>query len=1780
MFKLKYCALATGIAALIWGIPAQAQVSQTPLISKTSGVTPNIVYIFDDSGSMIAKHLYQYGGSAGGYGMGGPENLSQGSNTAWKADPDPTHYPQVSPDVNLITYDPRIRYSPRVNADGTFQTVTATKTSSGSFSVYFYNPSNTNIYSVRDITVQYGGSGYPSSGVTAVFNNAPVGGTNAQATVTVSPVSIVSSAQVTSAGSGYSAFSTDKSTATPSNKVTFGAPPSGGITATGYFTTTASKGVASIAIADMGSGYPAAGTFPMVATAPPSGVTASATATIGTTKTVSGVNIANHGAGYGNGPFGVTFTGGTLATGGVAATGTAYVTKYYSVNTTASSVVGGVGYTSAPTVTISAPPAGGVTATGTATVAYTLNLSYVISSTNGGNNYTSSPTVTLTGGGGSCSSRVATVVLKKVTAVTLAGCSTFTSMPTISFSGGGGGATQASSFSATASGGSVTGVNISGGSGYLTAPTISFGGPGTGASATATLAGGGSNGISSITITPGTGYGYTTVPTGVTITGASPTTAATLSVVGSTTFSVTGVSGIVGGAGYAVTPIFTLSSSAGTPTTAPSFTSTLGTTNVVSSIVITNPGSGYSGTPACSIGVTPGSGATCSVTMGTTNTITAITVTDHGSGYTSTPKLTINSPTTGSVVCNATSPAPSAQCVVNTDVSVKPGINAQWNGFGTPTTASSYFTTIPAGFTKPGYLPDANPDSALASGALLVPYPNIADSTTSQYPKFANRTDCAANYCTWAEELLNWNTYYQYHSTRLDLAKTGIGLAFQPLSGTFRLGWASLNTVGVTGGTLDAGVRTFDSSTRSSFFTWLYSRTWNGSTPSRIAVNNVGNYYKRKDDNGPWADTPPACANCSTDPSTGTANANHASCRRSYSVFMTDGYYNDTYTQSPGDVDSTTKTVGSYTYNPTGPFSDTKTGTAFSNTFADVAMNYWLQDLRPDLNDNLKSKPTDPATWQHMNFYAIGLGLVGTLDATDPQTLSSLTGNSTRLQDWPTPKSNDQTAIDDMWHATLNGRGLMLNARNANQLKDSILKIISDVSGKEDSQSGVAISMPSLTAETVKYTPWYTPGYWIGNVRAWHLDPITAAEVCGPNPTVTNTCPAAWEIETLTGNDPITGTPNYTSLIPAFSTRNILVGNGNTSGVRAESFNSSMSAGLQTAMGGTVNAKLINYLRGDASNESSVGSSSSTTGIYRGRVSRLGDIVNSTPTFTYRTAAIDYSSVPSLTGFSTYKAAKEARTEGMLFVGANDGMIHGFRNGKYNYTGGVLTSVAEPGGTELFAFIPRAILPKLSQLSDIGYSHRYYVDGRTTEADTFINGAWANVVLGSTGAGAGVDSSAGKSPGTSVFAIDVTKLNDNNLSWPCSGSSCTLNANSVLWEVGSQLSSSFAELGYMLSDVQAGPTLDGNWVAIFGNGYESASCKAQLFVVNMANGSLIKKIDTGVGSCGSASTKNGLGGVALVRNSNKQIIGAYAGDLQGNMWKFNLNDANNSNWKVEFGGDPLYSAGASQPITAPPTVIDLTDPNVWSDGVDTAPKPGYMVVFGTGKLYETADVTSTGQQSVYGVWDEFGSTSDPIAKGTPRVTKSMLVARNIEDTSQLVITDTTKRGWYADFKGTGDRQIYPLALFDGKHNVMTLAVSPAGLAADACTTGTGGTSTPNPLDALWVTVQPDPPVLCTGASCPTTPNPSVCIGKGCSTTVPVCVYKCSSPIQGASAFIQTDQKCQNGAPLVKQIFAEEVSCSCGPSTTTTKSIDICADVGKPATTAVTKTRKWRELFLR
>lgn len=800
------------------------------------------------------------------------------------------------------------------------------------------------------------------------------------------------------------------------------------------------------------------------------------------------------------------------------------------------------------------------------------------------------------------------------------------------------------------------------------------------------------------------------------------------------------------------------------------------------------------------------------------------------------------------------------------------------------------------------------------------------------FPKAATRTDCAgASVCTYAEESVNFANWYSYHRNRLRVAISGTSEAFYAIPETFRVGYGTINKSvasdidGLSVKTISKGVRPFNlkpDGNKGPFYDWLASRTLAGNTSLRRAMDDVGKYYSYTDSKGPWGENP---GTSTTTPS--------VACRRSFHVMMTDGMWNGSQAET---VDASANVDGlagstisgidgqTYKYTPISPFKDSQ-----SNTLADVAMYYWNRDLNPLVDNAVRPSFNNPAFWQHMVNYTIAFGVDGILDAgTDLPGLQDGTIN------WPKTGSNLPSNVDDLWHAAINSRGRYLSVRNTAEYADAMKKIIDDIAAISGSESGIAVSSKSISASTLarKYEPTYESANWNGNVEAINL--TSDGENNG----------TAWKAS---------------DHLPAPGSRNLFVMNPLATAIpKVVEFKwSDMTAPMQTTFAGAApnGPAMVNYLRGVRANEGS---------IFRTRASPLGDVVNSAPVLVKDQFDGQYDFSPNVIQKASYRrflSAKKLR-EGQLFVGMNDGFLHAF---------------ADSTGVETFGFMPSAVLDQVKKLTDLTYSHQYYVDGPLTEADVYDVSAnkWRNVVLGGAGAG-----------GKSMFAVNVPVAPwaaGGSAPSPLSVSASAPGASDVLWEV-TPANTGFSEMGNVLSIPEHGVMKDGTWVVIFGNGYDSASKKAQLFIVNAVTGALVKKIDT---AAGSTADPNGLGGVKVVRNAQKQIVAAYAGDLLGNMWKFDLSSSSASGWEVAFGGsvtarNPLYKTAVVEPISAAPSYV-------------VHPSGGVMVLFGSGKLFEDGDVVDLSSRALYGIWDRVALDTTSANASDIVVDDTKVIAQNL-----------------------------------------------------------------------------------------------------------------------------------------------------------------------------------------
>ncbi len=884
-------------------------------------------------------------------------------------------------------------------------------------------------------------------------------------------------------------------------------------------------------------------------------------------------------------------------------------------------------------------------------------------------------------------------------------------------------------------------------------------------------------------------------------------------------------------------------------------------------------------------------------------------------------------------------------------------------------------------------------DISLASSYTQV---EIKSSTTS-YEGGPDRTDCAAHTtCTYNEEIQNFANWYTYYRSRILLARAGIGRAFSTQGNTMRVGFSAINksstTIdGVATTVVKSGVRQFTGTDRTNFFTELYGHTIPAAgTPLREAVIAVGDYFKRTDDKGPWGQTP------------GSTGGTQHECRQNFNILMTDGYWSagsisgidneDNQSGSTITNHSSPAVPASYSYSPALPYSD-----AYSDTLADVAMKYWKNDLRTDMQNKVPTNPHDPAFWQHMVNFTVGLGVSG-----------SLTTLPTGSDSWPDPTASDQGKIDDLWHAAVNSRGNFFSAANPNEFSNALSNALSTIVARTGAASAVATNSSSLTTNERVYQAKFNSGDWSGQLVSV---PFTAAGFGTPD----------WDaglVSLASG----TITPNS----------RVIITKGSSDGVSFQYTNltTTQKTLLDKNVAGTVDncgAERVAYLRGDGTNEGGgtfTCASTTTINQFRTRpITKLGDIVNSGPIFVGKPNA-GYSNVDH-PGYSAFRTTYKSRTP-MVYVGANDGMLHGFNACIVGVTPGCTSADA---GKELIAYVPTTAYANLSRLTDKDYNanHRYFVDGSPMAGDVYDSATsnWKSILIGSMNAG-----------GRGFFALDVTNPIDTAQSAPTF--TVANAAKLLLWEF---TDSDDADMGYSHNLTRINPLTgqarqivkmeNNKWAVVVGNGYNSIAGKAVLYVLFVTGG------DDGTWTIGTDYVKlvahtgsgNGLSTpAAFDSNGNGLIDTIYAGDLKGNLWKFDVSNSSTSNWKVALGGAPLFISGTSKPIISPPAIT-------------FHPKGGQLVLFGTGKYLETADTTTTDAQTMYGIWDYSTSGTIPASSLVQQIT-SMTTGVDYRTTTQNEVNySSTVKGWYIDLPISGERLTATPEITDGLFRFNTIVPS-------------------------------------------------------------------------------------------------------------------------------------------
>jgi type IV pilus assembly protein PilY1 len=554
-------------------------------------------------------------------------------------------------------------------------------------------------------------------------------------------------------------------------------------------------------------------------------------------------------------------------------------------------------------------------------------------------------------------------------------------------------------------------------------------------------------------------------------------------------------------------------------------------------------------------------------------------------------------------------------------------------------------------------------------------------------------------------------------------------------------------------------------------------------------------------------------------------------------------------------------------------------------------------------------------------------------------------------------------------------------ATSPQAVTDALQSIITQILAQTQSTASAAVNSTGLNVNSKVYQSQFvtsdTPYQdWTGNLFEYPIDPTTG---------VVNLAAPDWSAQTDLDSGPTriiaTWDPTQNRAVP-FEWH---PGNG-PNGIGSAT---PLGMPLQTYPPDTNGSDVLQFLRGSTSQEVHNG------GTFRNRSHILGDIVDSNPAYIGPSAEGIQSS--SYIAF----AASTASRPPVLYIGADDGMLHAF-------------DVAT--GNERFAYIPRGSYNNLINLASPYYNaqHQFFVNGSPQGGDVQFSSdnSWHSMIVGTEAQG-----------GKSVYALDVTD--------PTQFTSETALASAVLWDFTD------TDLGYGFSNPVIASTASG-WKVLFGNGYNSTNQKPFLYALDpQTGGAAMSKLDlcAAVPTACNLSLANGLSSIIAV-NSGGQVAGGanlvYAGDLQGNMWRIDISNPNPAMWVASVMFQARDASGNIQPITTKPVAsLNPRFPQVL----------GTMVMFGTGQFLGLPDIANANVQSIYGVYDPPAGNPTPLLRAN--LLQQTLATATLGSTQVRTISGTapiipTNKGWYMDLNLlSGERVINDPRLETGGELVLT-----------------------------------------------------------------------------------------------------------------------------------------------
>lgn len=933
----------------------------------------------------------------------------------------------------------------------------------------------------------------------------------------------------------------------------------------------------------------------------------------------------------------------------------------------------------------------------------------------------------------------------------------------------------------------------------------------------------------------------------------------------------------------------------------------------------------------------------------------------------------------------------------------------------------------------------------------------------------------------------NFANWYSYYRTRNLMTRTSLSRAFANMGDEIRVTWQTINDIPLTDSTeIKPLAGTTDGSWRYDFFTFLYNVHTAGSTPDRRATLRASKFFQR------------ALTGDHQDPYwNGLADTDSAelSCRQNFHMLVTDGYWNWSSDPSVGtganNYPSGMLTTESDLTLPDDAGFDSDAavssifwnvaGTEYTTSLANIAFHYWATDLQPNLDNDVPvymqdtttgvtdtvdfetgddplanaeiywNPANDPATWQHVVQFMVTLGVAG--NRAWPDDLQDLRVGDL---DWPRPVNNSPEAVDDTWHAAINSRGQYFSASDPDTLVASLTAILQSISARSGSAVASTVNSGVYTSDSETYSGEYDSATWAGTVRAYGLDLVEDADgvvrkVRGAE---------IWSAGCLlTGGDCTSGGNTVANAVDPDS-RSIFTSTDVGADNGVEFLWDNLSADEQLALNSMPNApgffdrlgdERLNWLRGDRSNE----------GLLRTRASVMGAVIRSQPMYVaypdsgYNKPFPDGSAENGATVlYEQFVTAHIDRTP-MLYVGANDGMLHAL--------------VAETG-EEAFAYVPRSVywreppdtsvtptvpgVPLLSTLTATGsYSFLPTVDNTPTRRDVFFAGEWHTLLVGTLSMG-----------GRGVFALDITDPD-------------TFSASDVLWEFNSTSTSGTggANLGYTYGQPAIARLATGKWAVLVPGGYfpkdtddpnhdaaAASNTFSSLFVLDAETGALIRELKTSDADVGDGVVSYGLA-TPVTGDYEFDLVDdvAFAGDMRGNLWRFDLTSIKPSAWNIDLVYEGKTDTNTAtreplQPITA--------QPRLFPDPLTNQ----FKVLFGTGRYLgvEDLDGSSTPIQAIYGIREQGASSATGYPSGYYPIDRSLLQEQFLTQNNGLryLTNDPVlleKAGWFINLDAQsegglpGERVVARAAALFVTNQALFYSVVPTG--SGPCDPGVAGT---------------------------------------------------------------------------------------------------------------------------